>query len=125
MDRHHPVPLIDGHVLNVVGAGDPRIVDKNVNAAERGDAALDQLCHLTGFADVGLDSIALASRRSHLFGDLLGRFLLLRRWVVDDYVGALARESKRDARANSRTAARHKRSFVLELPHISLRVPAS
>ena len=92
MDRHHAVPLLDGDVLNVVGTSDSGVVDENIYAAQRRDATFDQPGDLLGFADVGLDGFAFASRGPHLSGDLLGRFLLLRRRVVNDDVRALARE---------------------------------
>src|SRR6516165_1921837 len=52
----------------------------------------DQLRDSIGFAHVGLDGFALASCGTHLFGDFLGRFLLLRRRIVNDDVRTFPRE---------------------------------
>src|SRR5262249_17411420 len=88
---------------------------------QRRDAALDQLRDLIGFAHVGLDGFALASCGTHLFGDFLGRFLLLRRRIVNDDVCTFPREGKRNTGAYSGTAARYKRSLLLHPSHLALR----
>ena len=115
VDGERAVPVLLGVVRerHPGRAGGTRIVDENVDLAERLARAIDHRLHVGSAGHVGLHGDDLAAESLDLAGDLL-RVQHLD--VGDRDVGALARQRQHDATADPATSARHDRDLTGE-PH--------
>src|SRR5438128_6593496 len=115
VDREGAVPVFLGIVRerHARRTGGARVVDEDVDLAERLARAVDHRLDVGGAGDVGLHREDLAAQALDLAGDLLGVQHLD---VRNGDVGAFARQRQHDATADPATAARHNRDLAGE-PH--------
>ena len=106
-----PVPVLLGHVKKAQAAGDPGVIDQNVNLAEGvhgfGDHGLD----IGQPAHIGLDEQAATVVGADLGGGLLAAGLVN---LGPHHMGALPGVAQRDRLPHPGPDPGDKRDFVLE-----------
>ena len=107
------VPLFVAHLLDDVVPGIARVVDDDVDAAERLQCGLDQAFTEVRLGDIAGEGQCLAAAAADLLHHIIGRCGVK---IVDNHAGTFARELQGDAAADTTPCTSDDGNLAFQFP---------